>query len=188
MPTNPERMVWGQGDANGLRVVDTGIGRVGALLCWESYMPLARYALYAQNLEIYLAPTWDCGPTWLASMQHIAREGGCWVLSGATALRSEDVPTGFPGRTELFTEAGWINAGDAVIVAPSGKILAGPLHEESGILYGEIDLEIARAARKSLDVSGHYARADIFQLEVDRRHKPPVTFVDGNPEGPDERS
>jgi nitrilase len=111
MPTNPERMVWGQGDARGLQVVDTGIGRVGALLCWENYMPLARYALYAQNLEIHLAPTWDCGPTWLASMQHIAREGGCWVLSGATAMRGKDVPADFRvAISSLPTRDGLIRA------------------------------------------------------------------------------
>jgi nitrilase len=176
MPTNPERMVWGQGDAAGLRVVDTPAGRIGTLICWESYMPLARYALYAQNIDIYVAPTWDCGDAWLASMRHIAREGGCWVVSLATALQGSDVPASFPGRDQLFKPDDWLCDGDAVIVEPSGKPVAGPLHREKGILYGEIDIEKARRARRSLDVTGHYARPDIFQLEVKRSPLVPVDF------------
>jgi nitrilase len=178
MPTNPERMVWGAGDASGLRVVDTPVGRIGCLICWESYMPLVRHALYAQNLEIYVAPTWDCGETWAASMNHIAREGGCWVLSTATALQGADVPEAFPERDRLFKPEEWINSGDAIVVRPSGGIVAGPLHNEKGILYAVIDPEAARSARKSLDVAGHYGRPDLFRLEIDRRPKPPILFVD----------
>ena len=179
MPTNPERMVWGNGDARGLRVVQTPFGRIGTLICWENYMPLARYAIYSQNVEIYVAPTWDCGETWRASMNHIAREGGCWVLSSATALQGSDVPPDFPGRDSLFDDAEWINDGDAIVAKPFGGIVAGPLHREKGILFHDIDLEQARAARKSLDVTGHYARPDIFRLEVDRRPLDPTVFEDG---------
>jgi nitrilase len=178
MPTNPERMVWGCGDASGLKVVATPVGRIGCLLCWEAYMPLARHALYAQNLEILVAPTWDCGETWRASMNHIAREGGCWVLSGATALNGSDVPESFPERDKLFAADEWVNPGDAVVVKPPGGIVAGPLHNERGILYADIDIEAARSARKSLDVAGHYGRPDIFRLEIDRRPIAPVAFVD----------
>ncbi len=178
MPTNPERMVWGQGDASGLRVVETPVGRVGALICWENYMPLARYALYAQNIDIYVAPTWDHGETWLASMRHIAKEGGCWVMSGATALQSADVPADFPGRSELFTENEWINPGDAVVVHPGGKVIAGPMSKQKGILFAEIDVEAARSSRKALDVAGHYARPDLFKLEVNRSARQPVAFSD----------
>jgi nitrilase len=177
MPTNPERMVWGPGDATGLKVVATPTGRIGTLICWESYMPLARYALFAQNLEIYIAPTWDCGENWLASMRHIAREGGCWVISLATALQGQDVPPSFPDRDALFKPDDWLCDGDAVIVEPSGRILAGPLHREKGILYGDIDLAKSARARRSLDVTGHYARPDIFRLEVKRQPMPPVDFT-----------
>jgi nitrilase len=180
MPTNPERMVWGAGDASGLRVVDTPVGRVGCLICWESYMPLARFALYAQNVELYMAPTWDSGDGWIASMKHIAREGGCWVLSTATALRGEDIPSGFPGRESLFRDDEWINPGDAVVVKPFGEVAAGPLHQESGIIYAMIDAEAARRSRKPLDVAGHYGRPDIFDLRIDRRPMPPVSFTDSN--------
>lgn len=180
MPTNPERMVWGCGDASGLKVVDTPVGRIGCLICWESYMPLARHALYAQNIDIYVAPTWDCGETWQASMNHIAREGGCWVLSTATALQGMDIPEAFPGRDSLFTADEWVNAGDAIVVKPFGGIVAGPLHEKKEILYATIDPEAARNSRKALDVAGHYGRPDIFHLDVDRRPMPPIKFVDEN--------
>ncbi|MBC8339033.1 MAG: carbon-nitrogen hydrolase family protein [Alphaproteobacteria bacterium] len=178
MPTNPERMVWGMGDASGLKVVETPVGRIGCLICWENYMPLARYALYTQNIDIYVAPTWDCGETWQASMNHIAREGGCWVVSTATALQGADIPEAFPERDKLFENDEWINSGDAVVVKPFGGIVAGPLHNEKGILYATIDPEAARSSRKALDVTGHYGRPDLFHLEIDRRSMPPITFVD----------
>ena len=178
MPTNPERMVWGFGDASGLRVVDTPVGRIGCLICWENYMPLARHALYSQNIEIYIAPTWDSGDIWRDSMNHIAREGGCWVISAATALQGKDIPKTVPGRDQLFDPDEWINSGDALVAKPFGGIVAGPLHREKGILYTTIAPEDAGRSRKSLDVSGHYGRPDIFRLEIDRRPMPPVTFID----------
>lgn len=178
MPTNPERMVWGMGDASGLRVVDTPVGRIGCLICWESYMPLARYALFAQDIDIYIAPTWDSGEMWLASMNHIAREGGCWVLSTATALHGSDIPEDFPERDALFNDNEWVNPGDAVIVKPFGGVHSGPLHQDKGILYADINVEDARSSRKALDVAGHYGRPDIFHLDVDRSSKPPIRFVD----------
>jgi nitrilase len=178
MPTNPERMVWGMGDASGLKVVDTPAGRLGSLICWESYMPLARYALYAQDIDIYVAPTWDTGESWLATMRHIAKEAGCWVIGTATALQGNDIPADFPERDKLFDPDEWINDGDAVVVKPMGTIAAGPLKREKGILYADIDREAARRARRSLDVCGHYSRADIFSFSVDRRPLSPVQFSD----------
>ncbi|WP_298571407.1 carbon-nitrogen hydrolase family protein [uncultured Aliiroseovarius sp.] len=177
MPTNPERMIWGFGDASGLNVVETAVGRIGALLCWENYMPLARYALYAQNIDIYVAPTWDTGETWLATMQHIAREGGCWVIGCATALEASDIPEGIPHRDILFpSNDEWVNAGDAVIYKPFGGIAAGPMHREKGLLWADIDVSAARASRRKFDASGHYARPDVFSLTVDRSRKVPVSF------------
>ncbi len=169
MPTNPERMIWGFGDGSGLNVVETSVGRVGALLCWENYMPLARYALYAQNIDIYVAPTWDSGDMWLATMQHIAREGGCWVIGCATALEASDIPTDTPYYDELFPNKGeWINSGDAVIYKPFGGCVAGPMHKEKGLLQADIDVDAARASRRKFDASGHYARPDVFSLSVNR--------------------
>ncbi len=178
MPTNPERMVWGTGDASGLRVVDTPVGRIGCLICWENYMPLARFALYAQNLEVLVAPTWDCGEGWLATLRHIAREGGCWVVSLATALQASDVPEDFPQRERLFKTQEWLCSGDAVVFEPFGGPIAGPLHRKQEVLYAEIDPERSANARRSFDVAGHYARPDIFQLSVNRTSMPPVNFSD----------
>lgn len=177
MPTNPERMVWGFGDGSGLNVVDTAVGRVGALICWENYMPLARYALYAQNIDIYVAPTWDSGPAWLATMQHIAREGGCWTIGCATPLEASDIPASIPYRDELFPNAEeWINSGDAVVYKPFGAVAAGPMHREKGLLVAEIEVEAARASRRKFDVSGHYARPDVFKLTVNRTKQAPIDF------------
>jgi nitrilase len=179
MPTNPERMVHGLGDASGLRTVDTPVGRLGTLICWENYMPLARYALYAEGVEIYAAPTYDCGEGWLATLRHIALEGRCWVLGSGTVLRGEDIPDDFPGRAQLFPEPGeWINDGDSVVIDPQGRIVAGPLHREAGILYANIDSTRVAPARRTLDVSGHYARPDIFELQVRRTPAPPVRYID----------
>lgn len=180
MPTNPERMVWGFGDASGLRVVDTPAGRIGTLLCWENYMPLARYAIYAQGVEVYIAPTYDSGDDWIASLQHIAREGCCWVIGCGNLLQGSDIPPDFPDREQLYPDADeWINPGDSVVIAPGGEIVAGPLREEAGILYCPIDPAKVGIARRALDVTGHYARPDIFQLHVDTRAQSPVVFEGG---------
>ena len=177
MPTNPERMIWGRGDGSGLNVVDTPAGRLGTLLCWENYMPLTRYALYAQNLEVLVAPTWDCGDEWVATMRHIAREGGCFVIGVGTAIQARDVPEDFPERARVFPEPDdWLCEGDAVVVKPFGRIAAGPLRREKGVLFAEIDPEVARRSRRSLDVTGHYSRPDIFRLTVNRGVMKPVEF------------
>jgi nitrilase len=178
MPTNPERMIWGMGDATGLKVIDTPAGRLGCLICWECYMPLARYALYAQNIEIFVNPTWDYGETCLATLRHIAKEAGSWVIGTATALQGSDIPGDFPDRDRLFEPGEWINDGDAVVIKPTGAIAAGPHKREKGILYTDIDVEAARRARRSLDVCGHYARPDIFSFSVNRKALSPVAFSD----------
>lgn len=177
MPTNAERMVWGFGDATGIRSVDTPCGRVGALICWENYLPLARCALYAQGVDIYVAPTYDSGERWVVSMRHIARESGCWVLSSCIAFQVRDLPDDLPGRAQLYAdEDEWLNPGDSVVVAPGGRVVAGPLHEEQGILYADVDLQKVADSRRSLDVVGHYARPDLFRLHVHARAAEPVVF------------
>jgi len=177
MPTNPERMVWGFGDASGLKVVDSPAGRVGTLLCWENYMPLARYALYSQAVEVYIAPTYDSGDDWLGTMQHIAREGRCWVVSSGVALENSDIPADFPDREELYpaTEA-WINPGDSAVVTPGGEIVAGPMRKEKGILFAEIDSARVGRSKRDLDITGHYSRPDIFSLSVNTQPQSPVKF------------
>ncbi|WP_026186373.1 carbon-nitrogen hydrolase family protein [Thioalkalivibrio thiocyanodenitrificans] len=177
MPTNPERMVWGFGDGSGLKVIDTAVGKVGTLLCWENYMPLARYALYGQGVQLYVAPTYDCGEGWIGTMQHIAREGRCWVISCGVALTREDIPADFPEKDTIYPDSEtWINAGDSVVIAPGGEIVAGPMREEKGILFAQIDAQSAVNAKRALDVAGHYSRPDIFNLSINREPQKPVVF------------
>jgi nitrilase len=175
VPTNVERVIWGQGDGVGLDAVDTAVGRVGGLICWENYMPLARFALFAAGVQIYVAPTWDVGDLWVASMRHIATEGRCWVLGCGSLLRASDIPGDFPGRATLFPdEAETINPGGSVIVSPAGDIVAGPLDGVEGTLYAECDPARSLRAHRTLDVAGHYGRPDVFQVTIDRSPRQPV--------------
>jgi nitrilase len=177
MPTNPERMVWGFGDATGLKVVDSPVGRLGALLCWENYMPLARYAMYAQGVEVYIAPTYDSGDNWLGSLQHIAREGCCWVVGCGNLMQGRDIPDDVPQKATLYPdEEEWVNPGDSVVIAPGGEMVAGPMNKEAGILYCDIDLEKVAIAKRAFDVVGHYSRPDIFQLHVNTQSQSPAVF------------
>jgi nitrilase len=177
MPTNPERMVHGFGDASGLRVVDTPVGRIGTLLCWENYMPLARYALYAQGVEIYIAPTYDSGDPWIGTLQHIAREGRCWVVGSGFVMRGSDIPDDFPQKDELYPDPDvWVNPGDSIVIGPNGKTVEGPMREETGILHAEIDTSAVGVARRALDVAGHYSRPDVFELRVNREAQRPASF------------
>ena len=179
MPTNPERMVWGFGDASGLKVIETEAGRIGTLMCWENYMPLARYALYSQGVEIYIAPTYDSGDGWIGSLQHIAREGCCWVVGCGNLMKGSDFPDDMPEKSNLYPDPDeWVNPGDSIVIAPGGEIVAGPMREQEGILYCEIDPEKVGIARRALDVTGHYSRPDIFQLHVNTRQQSPVEFKD----------
>lgn len=177
MPTNPERMVWGLGDGHGLNVIDTPVGKIGSLICWENYMPLARYALYSQGIEIYIAPTYDSGEAWIGTMQHIAREGKCWVLCCGVAFERNDLPEDFPDLDRLYPpEEDWINPGDSLVVSPGGEIVAGPMSKEKGHILVEIDVEKASTSKRALDVAGHYSRPDVFTLEVDKTRQSPICF------------
>ncbi len=177
MPTNPERMVWGFGDASGMNVVETPAGRIGTLLCWENFMPLARYTLYAQGVEIYVAPTYDSGDNWIGSLQHIAREGCCWVVGCGNLMQGHDIPDDLPGRDQLYPDQDeWINPGDSVVIAPGGEIVAGPMRQQPGILYHDIDPAKVGIARRAFDVAGHYSRPDIFQLHVNTQPQSSVHF------------
>lgn len=175
VPTAPERMVWAQGNGSTLEVYDTSLGKLGGLICWENYMPLARYALYAWGVQIYLAPTWDRGDPWLSTLRHIAKEGRVYVVGCSIALRKEDIPDRSEFKAKYYAQAGeWINEGDSAIVSPDGKFIAGPLAAEEGILYAELDPRRLRGSKWNLDVAGHYARPDVFRLTVSRDDHPMV--------------
>jgi nitrilase len=179
MPTGGERLVWGMGDGSTLAVTDTGFGRLGGLICWENYMPLARAALYAQGVDIYLAPTWDNSDAWVPTLRHIAKEGRTYVIGVTSCLRATDLPADLPGRADLYGGAeDWLSRGNSAIVGPDGDLLAGPLIGEEGIVYAEIDAAVARASRQQFDAAGHYNRPDVFRLQVDTRPRPAVTETD----------
>ncbi len=178
MPTGAERLVWGFGDGSGLRVYDTPFGRLGGLLCWENYMPLARAALYGLGVDVYVAPTWDNSEEWVATLRHIAKEGRCWVIGATPCLRGSDVPDDVPGRDEIYGgDEDWMSRGNTTIVAPGGSIVAGPLIGEEGILYADLDLDRVVRAKRQFDPVGHYARSDVLRLVVDTTPRPAVHHV-----------
>lgn len=173
-PTGSERLIWGEGDGSTLTVLDTPIGRIGGLICWENYMPLARTAMYAKGVEIYLAPTADPRDTWHSTLRHIACEGRCFVL-GCNQFVSKDMyPADLEGLDELNLMPEILCRGGSAIVSPMGEVLAGPLYDQEGVLVADLDLaEIARG-KFDFDVVGHYARPDVFQLVVNEAPALPV--------------
>jgi len=165
VPTAGERLVHAQGDGASLTTYDTSLGRLAGLICWENYMPLARQALYDRGVHLYVAPTWDRGEPWLSTLRHIAKEGRVYVIGCCSAVRPDDLPDRFAFKAAVSVSAtGWINPGDSAIVDPDGKVIAGPLHEEQGMLLAEVDPERIVGPRWQLDVAGHYARPDVLGL------------------------
>ncbi len=167
-PTAAERIIWGEGDGSDLQVLDTSLGKLGGLICWENYMPLARTALYQQGIEIYLAPTADCRGTWQASMEHIACEGRCFVLGCNQYLTEEHYPQDLKS-TLSATHPNLPSSGGSCIISPIGKPVAGPLYHQEGILAAEIDHREIIKAKMDFDPIGHYARPDVFELRVKGR-------------------
>jgi nitrilase len=165
VPTNHERLIWGQGDGRGLTAVETGFGRLGGLVCWENYMPLARFALYEAGVEIYVASTADDADAWQATLVHIARESRAYVVSPSAFQRASSYPDDFPLKSEL-DGAGVLGRGGSAILAPDGSYLAGPLYDEEGILYAELDPTALLAERQRFDPVGHYHRPDVLRLGV----------------------
>jgi len=168
MPTGGERLIWAQGDGSTLKTYDTSAGKIGGLVCWENFMPLARTALYEQGVKILAAPTWDKSPNWLQTIQSNAREGGIFIISVCMALRMEDIPDKFEFK-KLYPEGReWINTGNSCIISPKGEILAGPLEAEEGILYAELNIDEIIEAKRMFDVSGHYSRPDVFNFSINQ--------------------
>jgi nitrilase len=165
VPTNHERLVWGQGDGRGLRALETPLGRVGGLICWENYMPLARFSLYESGVEIYIASTADDGDAWQATLQHIALESRAFVVAPSHFQRAGSYPDDFPLRA-LLDGRDLLGRGGSAILAPDGSYLAGPLYGEEGILYAELDPNVLLQARQRFDPAGHYHRPDVLRLTV----------------------
>jgi nitrilase len=183
VPTGSERTVWGMGDGSTLNVVQTPFGRIGGLICWENYMPLARFHLYAQGVDVWLAPTLARGDGWVASMRHLARENRMYVVGVNPVLHLDQVPADFPGRDRLVPAAyledngPWLEPGNTVVVAPDGTVLAGPVREREETLVVDLDLGTIGAQRRHIDPTGHYNRPDVFRLVVDTTARQAVVTV-----------
>lgn len=165
VPTNHERLVWGPGDGRGLRAIETPLGRIGGLICWENYMPLARFSLYESGVEIYIASTADDGDAWQATLRHIALESRSFVVAPAHFQRAASYPDDFPLRA-LLEGRDLLGRGGSAILAPDGSYLAGPLYGEEGILYAELDPNLLLQERQLFDPAGHYHRPDVLSLTV----------------------
>lgn len=179
MPTAMERIVWGYGDGSTMPVFDTPLGKMGTVICWENYMPLLRMYMYSQGVQLYLAPTADDRDTWLATMQHIAKEGRCFVLSCCQYLTRGDCPEDYEAIQGNEPDT-VIMRGGSCIVDPLGQVLAGPDLEGPCILHAELDMDAITRGKYDYDVAGHYARPDIFRLLVNTSPNPPVV-VSGGP-------
>jgi nitrilase len=191
VPTGSERTVWGMGDGSTLRVVETPFGRIGGLTCWENYMPLARFHLYAQGVDLWIAPTLATGDAWVASMRHIARENRMFVVSVNPVLHADRIRADFPHRDRLVPSAwlaereSWVEEGNTVIVGPDGSIIEGPVRRREETLVADLDLGSVAAARRVFDPVGHYNRPDVFRLHVDTSPRPAVveeSFAQAEPE------
>lgn len=174
-PTAAERIIWGEGDGSTLTTLDTPIGKIGGLICWENYMPLARLAMYRRGVEIYLAPTADHRDTWQSTMIHTALEGRCFVLGCNQFFTKEMYPKDLPGIKDLENQPDIMSRGGSVIVSPLGKIIAGPLWDQEGILYAQLDLNEIVRGRMDFDPIGHYDRPDVFRFDV--KDQPPAVKV-----------
>jgi nitrilase len=180
-PTGAERLIWGEGDGSTLTVLQTDYGRVGGLICWENYMPLARMALYAKGVALYLAPTADARDTWQATLRHIACEGRCFVLGCNQYVTKAMYPPDLQASEELAKAPEVMCRGGSAIISPLGEVLAGPLHDRAGTLYAELDLAQVTRAKLDFDVVGHYARPDVFQLTVNEQPAKPVNGLASSP-------
>lgn len=191
MPTAAERLIWGAGDGSTLTTIDTEIGTIGGLICWENYMPLARTFMYSKGVEIYLAPTADARERWNSTLRHISLEGRCFVLGCNQYVTKSMYPSDLEGIEDLEGHPEVICRGGSVIISPLGDVLEGPLYDREGILYADLDLAQVVQSRFDFDAVGHYSRPDIFQLQVDERSKPTVLSTGGAPfkslTGSDER-
>jgi len=174
MPTAAERLVWGFGDGSTLSAFDTPLGRIGAVICWENYMPMLRMAMYAKGIQIYCAPTADSRETWLPTMRTIAVEGRCFVLSSCQFLRRSDLPADIPNTIAEDPDA-ILMRGGSMIIGPLGNVLAGPSFDEEMILHADLDLDDISRGKYDFDVVGHYARPDVFQLKVNEEPQRPVS-------------
>ncbi len=169
MPTYTERLVWGAGDTEGLRAVDTPVGRVGALVCWEHWMPLARQAMHESGEDVHVAVWPTVHEMHQVASRQYAFEGRCFVLASGGLMRASALPPELephPGRVSSPEQ--WVLRGGSAIIAPDGSYLVGPVYEQEQVLVAELDLGRARQESMTLDVTGHYHRPELFDFRVQR--------------------
>jgi nitrilase len=179
-PTGAERVIWGEGDGSTLTVLQTPLGNIGGLVCWENYMPLARMALYGKRVEIYLAPTADARDSWQATLRHIACEGRCFVLGCNQYLTKDDYADDLECIEDLSDLPHVLCRGGSAIVSPLGEYLAGPLYDQEGILTADLNLADVAQAKFDFDVVGHYARPDVFKLSVNEKPAQSIVSTNGD--------
>ena len=177
-PTASERLIWGEGDGSTLKVIETPFGRVGSLICWENYMPLARAAMYAQGVQIYVAPTADSRDTWFATMRHIAIEGRCFVIGCNQYSSKSDYPEDIASRDEFKDLPEEMCRGGSCIVNPLGAFVVEPVIGKETIIYADLDLGQVAQGQFDFDAMGHYSRPDVFQLIVNTKKKTNVIWQD----------
>ncbi|MBW7473150.1 carbon-nitrogen hydrolase family protein [Paenibacillus oenotherae] len=176
LPTGAERLLWGQGDGSTLTVIDTPFGRIGGLICWENYMPLARTAMYAKGIDILVTPTADARDTWQATLQHIACEGRCYVLSSNQYATKSSYPADLACYSDIEQDSDVLCRGGSAIVGPLGEYIEGPLYDGEGLLVADLDMSHVTRSRFDFDVVGHYNRPDVFQLVVNEKKRDIVRF------------
>ncbi|MFC0330503.1 carbon-nitrogen hydrolase family protein [Paenibacillus sepulcri] len=176
MPTGAERLLWGQGDGSTLTVIDTPFGRIGGLICWENYMPLARTAMYAKGIDILVTPTADARDTWQATLRHIACEGRCYVISSNQYATKSTYPEDLYGYDNIAGDPEVLCRGGSAVVGPLGEYVAQPLYDEEGLIMAELDMALVTQSRFDFDAVGHYSRPDVFQLTVNESKQSIVRF------------
>jgi nitrilase len=170
--------------ASTLRTIATPFGRLGGLICWENYMPLARFHMYAQGVDVWVAPTLATGGAWVATMRHIAREGRVFVIGVNPCIHADQIPASIPRRDALYPaedreqDGGWLMPGNTVVVDPRGELLAGPVREAERVVTADLELDLVRTTRRFFDPVGHYNRPDVFRLAVDTAQRPVIVESD----------
>ncbi|MDF2964553.1 MAG: nitrilase, partial [Paenibacillus sp.] len=177
VPTGSERLLWGQGDGSTLAVIDTPFGKIGGLICWENYMPLARTAMYAKGIDIYIAPTADARDTWQSTLRHIACEGRCFVISCNQFATKASYPADLACYEDIKKDPEILSRGGSAIVGPLGEYVVEPLYDQEGILFATLDLSQVIQSRFDFDVVGHYSRPDVFQLVINDKKQEIVRSV-----------
>jgi len=168
IPTGAERLVWSQGDGSTFNSFDTPFGKLCGLLCWENFMPLARNSVYSWGTQIHVTPTWDSSEAWQNSMRYIAHEGGMFVINSCQAIHINDIPNKYEFK-KLYPEGkNWLNPGNSCIINPKGQFITEPLKTKKSIIYADIDLDLIAGSKWIFDVTGHYARPDVFRFSINQ--------------------